>query len=352
MVFSRLALAGAFSLAAGAATAASYTLTDLGGLPFGANITQAHGINDSGQVIGSRRILVSGLQFADRPFLWEDGTVIGLGGLPGGFANSAHGINDSGQVVGSSSSTVGSRAFLWDSGTMTDLGVLPGDSSSSARGINNSGQVVGHSINTTCPPGILATCQSIRAVLWDSGTMIELGGLPGGANLASARSINDSGQVVGYSGATNGERAFLWDSGIMTDLGDGDMSFDFDVNADGQIVGYSDALDINDSGQIVGYRATAAGNRAFVWDAIAGMQDLNDLIDPTIGWILKSARGINASGQIVGNGFNGSATRGFLLTPVSTTPPGPPPTAPIPVPAGLPLLAAALGGLAWVRRRG
>ena len=33
------------------------------------------------------------------------------------------------------------------------------------------------------------------------------------------------------------------------------------------------------------------------------------------GWVLISANGINAAGQIVGMGTHNSKTRGFLLTP-------------------------------------
>jgi probable HAF family extracellular repeat protein len=175
---------------------------------------------------------------------------------------------------------------------------------------------------------------SAGAVTAASYTLTDLGALPGGSDSSQATGINDSGQVVGVDFAATGARAVLWDSGTLTDLGDlpggGDMSR---------------ATGINDSGQVVGVSSATGGDRAFLWDSTTGMQNLNDLIDPTIGWVLQDARGINASGQIVGFGNNGSATRGFLLTPASAT-------TPIPLPAGLPLLAAALGGLAWLRRRG
>ena len=73
-----------------------------------------------------------------------------LSTLTGGWGSEseAHGINDSGQIVGwSTTASGGSDACLWQNGQMQDLGPLPGDSGSCALGINDSGQVVGFSIS-------------------------------------------------------------------------------------------------------------------------------------------------------------------------------------------------------------
>src|SRR5688500_56009 len=49
--------------------------------------------------------------------------------------------------------------------------------------------------------------------------IIDLGTLPGRPESAAA-SINDDGQVVGWSGIANGaKRAFLWQDGALRDLG-------------------------------------------------------------------------------------------------------------------------------------
>jgi hypothetical protein len=45
------------------------------------------------------------------------------------------------------------------------------------------------------------------------------------------------------------------------------------------------------------------------------MKDLNDLIDPSAGWVLREARAINDKGAIVGSGLHNGEPRGFLLKP-------------------------------------
>src|SRR5262245_61217948 len=67
-------------------------------------------------------------------------------GTLGGTLSEAYGLNDSGQIVGYSatSGNAGHRAFLYQNGSMTDLGTL-GGSRSEASAINNAGQIVGYS---------------------------------------------------------------------------------------------------------------------------------------------------------------------------------------------------------------
>jgi probable HAF family extracellular repeat protein len=277
-------------------------MQDLGTLP-GDSTAIAFGINDCGQVVGDSRQ-------TGRPghaFLWDaTNGMQDLGTLPGDRFSFANGINDSGEVVGSAEPiAVGlGHAFLWDaSNGMQDLGTLPGGRDSTAIAINNNGQVVGWSSIAD---------RSTHAFLWDaSNGMQDLGTLPGGDGSSFAHGINDSGQVVGISGNSNG-RAFLWDaSNGMQDLGalPGGRSANANgINSTGQVVGESERFD-PDRGQYV--------YDAFVWQN-GTMSDLNDLSAGS-DLILEDAIAINNAGQIVGFGYFNGVThlRAYLLTPDS-----------------------------------
>jgi probable HAF family extracellular repeat protein len=76
---------------------------------------------------------------------------------------------------------------------MTDLGTLPGDTYSSGTSINNLGQIVGYScdLNFNC-----------RAFLWQNGSMVDLNTLvPSSSSLVLnyAATINDLGVIAGYA---------------------------------------------------------------------------------------------------------------------------------------------------------
>ena len=64
------------------------------------------------------------------------------------------------------------------------------------------------------------------------------------------------------------------------------------------------------------------------------MQNLNNLIDPLLGWNLTGTGGVNDAGQIVGSGYNPQGQfHAFLLTPV------------VPEPSAISLLCAAIIGV-------
>jgi probable HAF family extracellular repeat protein len=83
--------------------------------------------------------------------------------------------------------------------------------------------------------------------------MTDLGTLGGSASFAT--DINARGQIVGFSNTASGvEHAFLWEKGKMTDLGTlaGDLT--------------SRAWGINKRGQIVGESNDTTGNpHAVLW---------------------------------------------------------------------------------------
>ena len=76
------------------------------------------------------------------------------------------------------------------------------------------------------------------------------------------------------------------------------------------------ATGINASGQVVGWATTPNGLAyAFLYsDGV--MKDLNDLIDPTLGWTLLHGSAINNSGQVVGDAIttSSSISRAFLYS--------------------------------------
>ena len=172
--------------------------------------------------------------------------------------------------------------------TVKDLGTLPGRTESVAFDINDTGQVVGYSGTIT------SSQEDAHAFLYSGGQMQDLGTLDSTYNYSVARGINASGQVVGSSKISSGEyRAFLYSGGQMKDLGT--LRF---LN--------SGASAINDSGQVVG---TAGGltsghtslTRAFLYSGDQ-MQDLGTLPGHTD----SGASDINDTGQIVG--YSGNST--------------------------------------------
>ena len=69
-----------------------------------------------------------------------------------------------------------------------------------------------------------------------------------------------------------------------------------------------------------------AGNplkRAVLYTDAGGLQDLDTLIDPSLGWVLLGANDINDAGQIVGYAFNNftGQTHAVRLRPTAAPPP-------------------------------
>jgi len=207
---------------------AYYNIVDLETL--GGKRSVARSINDSGQIVGSAQVQDS----QDAAFIYQNGTMTNLGTL-GGSSGSAWCINDAGDVVGSSSVASGeTHAVLWHDGTITDLGMLTGYDTSRAYSINNQGQIVGYS----------ESWGERCATLFDptgKGNNIDLG--TPGEDSSWAFSINDAGQVVGWTGDRNERHATLFNptgSGNNIDLSGGNYSGAYDISNEGQIVGWSD----------------------------------------------------------------------------------------------------------------
>jgi len=343
---STLALAGsiiAFTLTTSGQT---YTITDLG-LP-GANASFATGINAAGQVSGYSATGTN----TSRAWRYTPGTgVVDLGSF-GGAENRAMSINDAGQVTGYSMDTNGAaHGFLFSGGALGDIGGFGSGADVFPQHINNAGKVVGFSFVTNDDRPFSYTAPN---------NFSNLGTIPNALPPATAAAygVNDAGRIVGIgTGAGGFNRAFRsTTNGVLEELGTlgGDESWAYAINNSNQIAGsasfvstdthaflYSDDTGMSDLGTLGGYTSVAfaldnAGNavgtaenanrdlRAFAWSASTGMRDLNQSIPVNSGWVLTEAHGVNAAGQIAGNGWLNGQQRAFLLTPhtgADTNPP-------------------------------
>ena len=334
----------------------AYTIEDLGG--FGGADARAYGINSSGQVAGYS--MNSG--GFHRAFRFTDGGgLLDLGAIRGSAYSNAVAVNDHGQVAGNGDHHPGSGDYTpfryTDNVGVKDLGTLPGHYASIATGINNHGAVVGESV--VIPPATLT-----RAFRYTDGAgMQDLGTL--GGSRTSAQGINDRGEVVGWAQTPTTQvndpwrigHAFLYtDCFGMQDLNNligpntgWELIKASAINGRGQIVGYGErngnlraflydsqthavknlgtfpnggisyALALNHGGDVVGAAyldASGVGNyRAMIYTNQLGMQNLNNLIAPNSGWLLRVATGINDDGQIVGWGEYQGQVHAFRLTP-------------------------------------
>jgi probable HAF family extracellular repeat protein len=164
----------------------SYTTIDVPG----ASATQASGINDSGQIVGSYDAAT-----ATHGFLYSGGSFTTID-APGASFTRLFSINDSGQIIGISNGVFFS--FLYSDGSFTRIDDVPGASPGSTRAsaINNSGQIVGSYFDST----------GNHSFLFSDGSFTTIDVLN---HNSIAEGINDSGQIVGYYFDSTGTHGFL-----------------------------------------------------------------------------------------------------------------------------------------------
>jgi len=274
-------------------------LRDLSALP-GTNQTFGYDINNSGWVAGVAYGNPGGPHEA---MLWDaDGSPQVLGG--NNWTPTC--VNDVGQVNGGGNlwdSVNGRRDFLTVSG-----GLPPPRAGAELynTAMNDLGQIAG---NWLLAGADMDDPASHGLFLWDPiEGMRDLGLVHVGPSSPTVRDLNNSGQLVGSISLTDETQlAFVTDSG-----GTVQMLPTFGVD-------HAYALAINDDGEVVGAAELPTGVQSgFIWDAVNGLRDLNDLIDSGSGWEVGSGLDINESGQIFAIGHNVLDDRhvAIVLTPI------------------------------------
>jgi len=311
-------------VAAAPATAATYTVTDLGTL--GGASSGATDVNSSGEVVGWAQTATGQVH----AFVWRAGRMIDLGTL-GGSTSTATGINDHGAIVGSSTVAAGGprRGFVWRRGAMRGIGrPLP------AR-IGNGGAIVGNITNAAGESNAAYRAHGRWRILPTLGFDGSVG-----------ESVNGNGAATGFLFFDpHGASAFVYRHGrmrVLPEVDGADETAAYAINDRGQIAGERfdpiepalwsggqwtplpvpalvdpEIRDMNDCAQIVGahHPGVFFEPRAFlISQGVA--TDLNTAIPAGSGWRLGVAGAINDRGQIVGVGRIATHQHAFLLTPV------------------------------------
>lgn len=133
-----------------------------------------------------------------------------------------------------------------------------------------------------------------------AGAAAILGAYPSTSNYTIAYGINDFGVITGVSDVTNGVR---WETGTAAAPASTTALLVANTGAIGR--------DINASGQIAGENA----GKAALFTPNGGGYTVTDIGSLFPLAVLSAAYGINASGQVVGNYFDGSVSKCFLWTP-------------------------------------
>ena len=304
------ATAGMIALPSGVSVAAS---SQPGGplqqvtTPYAGTTSMASAINDGGDVAGCYKTAnAQQLGFYSSA---TGPTAINtlVYGLSSGTMTQATGINDSGQVVGYGNlGSVSSRAFIVNGGTTAMIAPLGGGNAgtslqaNSANGINSTGVVVGSS-------EIVAGGQSSAYFTGLNNTPMALATRNGVGNFQSSTfgmAIANNNDIVGYGLVGGSDHAFYAASGggSLVDLGTLANSPN------------SMALGVNDNALVVG----TSGGEAFLYGG-PGLFNLNSLISTVnqAQWLLTSATGINDADQICGEGYLNGVLHAFELTPIA-----------------------------------
>lgn len=308
-------------------------------------------MNNLGQVLGHTQVWLPDVPNGTTGRVWDMGVITpDKDPFPEhGIITEAHGINDNGEVVGISGSGMRYKGLSFAGAFKTRIGktldksrLLKTETGSVPYDINNRGVIVGETEDAS----------TSHAVKWSpAGRLAPLGKLRKDDPYCGAKDINEIGTIVGYSGPYPDWRAWVLTGMHKRDLGPGQAKAVNDHNA---IVGvserraclwaaskrllldqkdyasdypldgrhpYSTAFDINNAGMIVGFVSASKEVSENVWEAQShaalwkdgGAVDLNDVVVLPEGRVLERAVAINNKGQILCS----SGGKAVLLTPVA-----------------------------------
>ena len=211
-------------------------------------------------------------------------------------------VNNSGQIAGVNTDAGQFRGFLYTPGTgFEDIGSLDG-LSSWLFGLSDSGAAVGASL----VPGAPTTGfeRFGHAVLFNAATeLVDLNNYvdpTSGLTLTLANGISGN-YIVGGADLTGTALPFR----LNTSTGTVD-------HFNGGWQGSSVATSVNSMGDTVGWGFMAAGDTqqsAFIYTDQLGFKNLNDVINPSLGWNLQVATGINERDDVVGWGYHNGASQ-------------------------------------------
>jgi hypothetical protein len=269
-----------FTVAAAAAVSAQPATYHEIKIP-GADQTQAMGINNHSQIVGSYQIGGAGYGF-----LLSNGKYKQLE-FPGGNLTSANAINDSGEIVGSVVLNNAIQGFTLINGTYQQLS-YPGYTHSSATGVNNAGVVVGNYWDTLGSGfGFKYANGEFSEITIPNATNTQIGGINNNGDISGSYFVGS--QSYGFILRANGDLVTISYPGATGEsIGTG-------INSMDQAVG--DYVPNPEAQNIYGYLYSAG---SFMRIAYPGA-------------IQTIPEGVNNSGVVVGAEENKTAVTGFWV---------------------------------------
>ena len=261
--------------------------------------------------------------------------------VPDAASTQAYGINDKGQVVGSYSDAAGSlHGFGLASGTYY-IADIPGASDTEATGISNDEVVGYYDIKSTDAGGNFLTAYHGFVLTENGYATLDVPGADYGTTVING--IDAKNEIVGNYMSNGVTYGFVLKRGVYTTLEQPDGSYTSagGLNTRGQVVGtYLDSFDseqgfllsggkyvslfgpgdsflayangINEAGQVVGY--SESGPPYTYHGFLLSHGAYTAIAYPGAG-AYTLPNGINSSGKIVGSYYAAGVMHGFLYTP-------------------------------------